>query len=284
MTAALMTVLATTNASHVVGSVRHFQQARKSIVPESLLDSKLLCGGTDDTVKDVSACETQFRKEGAVWTGDINDDGVDELVIYPGPMWSRTGGDTYFLLQRRGNTWVSLFGDWFTHDPEFDILPITRGGYHDLRIATGWCVKWNGKQYQNYDASDYRNLSPMFFDSSGWLNSEILWDIRYKGLKSFQFVAHWVSFPSPKNRSSANAVLNDPQYGLKWIALFKGGVWGVRDKRAFLLLPQPVYTGAQKLEFQGDWLVIYVEAPFAPSEVARYNRRTNEVKVVTNIH
>lgn len=290
--AALLTLgtgsLATASASGASGSVQHFQRAEKSMVSKSLLDSKLLCGDPSDTTESVEICERKFASEGAVWSGDVNDDGMKELVIFPGGDWSGTGGDTYFLLQRRGNQWVSLFKDpygWFTRNAEFDILPITRQGYHDLRIAINWCVKWNGKQYEDYDTNDYHSLSPGFFDAGDWWNADIFWDIHYQGLKSFKIVPQWFSFPPEGKRSSANVILDDPQYGFKWIALFKGGVWGVQGERAFLLLPQPAYKGAEKLEFQGDWLVIYGDFPdAAPSVVARYNRRTGELRMSTNIN
>jgi len=158
----LMVLLTTISAVNVAASVRHFQRADRSTIPKSVLDSKLLCGDTGDTTESVEVCEKKVMTEGSVWTGDVNDDGIRELVIYPGGDWSGTGGETYFLLQRRGSQWVSLFKDpseWFTRNAEFDILPTTRGGYHDLRIDIGWCVKWNGTHYQDYDANDYHNLS-----------------------------------------------------------------------------------------------------------------------------
>lgn len=286
-TAALMTVLVTTGVSQATGSVRHFQRAEKSIVPKDLLDSEYLCGGLGDDVESVKECEEDFKRIGAVWTGDVNDDGTQELVIYPGTAWSGSGGSSYFLFQRRGDAWISLLGDnWFTNNPEFDILPVMHRGYHDLRIAIDECVKWNGKQYEDYDANDYHNLSASFFDPEDWWNADIFWDIHYQGLKMFRLSPKWFVLPSSKDRSSANVTLDDPMYGLKWIAFFKGGVWGVRGKEAFLLVPQPAYQGAQKLEFQGDWLVVYGDLPVgAPlSVVARYNRRTNEVDLLTDIH
>jgi hypothetical protein len=261
ITAALMTVLAT-GASHVVGSVRHFQRTDKSIVPKSLLDSQYLCGGVGDTTESVKECEEDFKRIGAVWTGDVNDDGTQELVIYPGTAWSGSGGDSYFLFRKRGRKWIPLFPssqDWFTRDPRFDILPLAHEGYHDLRIAQDWCVKWDGKRYVNYSDADYHRLPLDFFDPSQWTEAGIFWTIHYRGLKTFRLA---------------------PKYGLAWIAVFKGGVWGVRDTRAFLLFPQLAYTGAHKLEFQGDWLLIYGEEPWA---VAKYNRRTKELDVLTSI-
>lgn len=88
VTAVLLTVLATTGASQAAGSVRHFQRAEEYIVPKSLLDSEYLCGDTDSTTESVKECEEDFKRIGAVWTGDVNDDGTQELVIYPGTAWS----------------------------------------------------------------------------------------------------------------------------------------------------------------------------------------------------
>lgn len=146
-------------------------------------------------------------------------------------------------------------------------------------------MKWDGKKYVNYSDADYHRLSAGFFDASQWTEAGIFWTIRYQGQKTFRLVPKWFLLPSPKDRNSVNATLEDPKYGLKWIAFFKGGVWGVRGKQAFLLIPQPAYTGAQKLEFQGNWLMIYGDSPFdAPSVVARYNRRTSEVDTLTDVH
>lgn len=286
VTALLLTVLVT-GASQAAGSARHFQRAEKSIVPKDLLDSEYLCGGLGDDVESVKECEEDFKRIGAVWTGDVNDDGTQELVIYPGTAWSGSGGNSYFLFQKRDQRWTPLFSssqDWFTPDPRFDILPLVHDGYHDLRIAQDWCVKWDGKKYVDYSDADYHRLSVDFFDASQWTEAGIFWAIHYQGLKTFRLTQQW--FPSFKNRSSINVTLDDPTYGLKWIAVFKGGVWGVRGTRAFLLLPQPTYTGAQKLEFQGDWLVVYGDLPVGASlsAVARYNRRTGELKDLSKIN
>lgn len=73
----------------------------------------------------------------------------------------------------------------------------------------------------------------------------------------------------------------DPKLGLTWLSFFKGGVWGVKGNRAFLLLPQPSYLGAQRLELRGDWLDIYREAEDADyGPDLRYNRRTHELVFV----
>jgi len=266
-------------AGQVTPQVRQFQRASKSIVPKSVLDSKMICGDTASTLETVDECEKKFESYGGAWTGDVNDDGVKELVVFPG--WTGTGGSTYFLLQRRGADWIPLIDEWFTSNPEFDILPITRNGYHDLRIAIDQCVKWNGKQYVDYEDADYHRLSPEFFDASNWWNAFIVWDIHYQGLNDFHFEPQWFPMPAPQHRSSSNVVVNDPQNGLKWVAFFKGGVWGVKGESEFLLLPQPAYAGAQEMEIDGDWLVIHGDTPSPnPSVVARYNLRTKEMIII----
>src|SRR5262249_61350825 len=63
---------------------------------------------------------------------------------------------------------------------------------------------------------------------------------------------------------------------LTWVSLFKGGIWGLRGNRAFLLVPQLAYLGAQRLEIRGDWLLIYGRLEQSQPNV-RYNRRTHEL-------
>ena len=73
---------------------------------------------------------------------------------------------------------------------------------------------------------------------------------------------------------------------LRWVAIFKGGVYGVEGDRSFLLLPRPAYGGAERLEIDGDWLVVFASVSLEHAdpklevrEVARYNRRTRELRV-----
>lgn len=280
----LLFLLAAITAGQATPSVRHFKPADKSIVPKSLLDSKYLCGDMEDFGETMTVCEEDFYQLGRVWTGDVNDDGVKELVIYLGPEWSGSAGDSYELLQKRGKQWIPLLGedaDWFTPDPRFDLLPIVRGGYHDLRVSVDLCMKWDGDDYVYYSDDDYHKLSPSFFDASHWVEAEIFWAIRYRGLNSLHLKPMWSSVPDPKEITRVVTV-DDPQSNLKWVALFKGGVWGVRGNRGFLLLPQPAYKGSEKMEIDGDWLVIHgdYESPSKePRVVARYNRVTHELKL-----
>jgi hypothetical protein len=186
--------------------------------------------------------------------------------------------------------------EWNTLRARFDILPVLRQGYHDLRIEVDHCLKWDGKHYVDYGVDDYAQLPMDWFDSSDSHEAELFWKIRYRGRNVLQFEAMWFSisrkefdkpsqpymgFPIrvvefPKLPYIARA---DPDYDLRWLSFFKGGLWGVRGDRAFLLVPQPSYLGAPQLELSGDWLLIYgeVEEPQGPP-IIRYNRRTHELR------
>ena len=259
--------------------VSQFEAGRKTEALRALIESDEFCQGDDPAV-----CWKEFQRSGEVWRGDVNGDHSPELILQPGSAWSGTGGNWYFLLQHRGNKWVRLDPrGWQTRKPRFDILPILRNGYHDLRVEVDGCLKWNGEEYVDYASEDYRQLSPAFFDATNPLETDIFWRIRYSGLDKFKFDPQWVPFFPDGARNSSNQELPDPTLDVRWVALFKGGVWGVRAGKGFLLLPQPAYRGSEKLEIQGDWLVIYGErvGDQAPPVVARYNRRTQEMKLAT---
>ncbi|MHB8541610.1 MAG: hypothetical protein ACYDCD_11815 [Candidatus Acidiferrales bacterium] len=264
-------------------SVKHFISIGNSSVPERIVQSSEVC---DDTPQ---ACWRNFVRYGKGWAGDVNDDGVDEFIVFPGLGSAGSGGYWYFLFQKRDSEWKTITAGgppsgWQTFQPRFDILPIKHAGYHDLRLEPAWCVKWDGKQYVDYTDTDYHRLLPAFFNASDPGNAEILWDIRYRGLTSFHFEPMWSPGPD-LSKHSVNVVVNDPEFNLRWLALFKGGVWGVRGNRGFLLLPQPAYKGSEKMEINGDWLIIhgeYDDPDKVPAVVARYNRRTHELTVSSN--
>jgi|HubBroStandDraft_6_1064221.scaffolds.fasta_scaffold01763_10 hypothetical protein len=259
-------------------AIRHFHKVSKELLPRSVIE-KDLC-----EVREEKECWQDFQDNGEVWAGDVNDDGVDELLVFPGGDWSGTAGETYILYQSKGVKWVQLLpkeGGWQVNDPRFDILPVLHDGYHDLRVAAAWCLKWNGENYVDYEDVDYHLLSPDLFDSSNREEADIFWAIRYKGRKKFNFEPQW--FPRPERWTENDTNVEDPELKIVWTSLFKGGVWGVSDKRAFLLLPRPAYLGAEQLELDGDWVVIRVEGSrdiHAPGPViARYNRKTHELRI-----
>jgi len=271
-------------ASSRSSAVEHFHKVPKKLFPRSVL--KHLCS---DAAESESDCLESFQESGQVWAGDVNDDGINELLIYPGPDWSGTAGDTYILYQRQARKWTPLYPNqgyfgWQVPDPRFDILPVLHGGYHDLRVSTDWCLKWDGEKYVDYEASDYHKLSPDFFNRSNWYEAGIFWNIHYTGLRHVRIKPQWFTIPSDfSTRGRVNAKIEDSEQGVVWTALFKGGVWGVRGSRAFLLLPQPAYKGSEQMEIDGDWLVIHGEIEdfsTPPPVVARYNRRTKELQIV----
>ena len=265
-------------------AVKHFHKVPKTLFPRTVIDE--LCSDTASK----SDCLEGFQEIGQVWAGDVNDDGVNEFLLYPGPDWSGTVGDTYLLYQRQGKNWRPLYpnqGDygWQVSDPRFDILPVSHEGYHDLRVATDWCLKWDGEKYVDYEGSDYHKLSPDFFNRSAWPEAEIFWNIHYTGLKHVRIEPQWFTVPSDFS-TKGRVNVEDSEQGVVWTALFERGVWGVRGSRAFLLLPRPDYRGSEQMEIDGDWLVIHGEedSSSSPSVVARYNRRTKELHIAKGTH
>jgi len=258
------------------GQVTLFRPSDKSIVPRNVIDQ--LC---DPKLSD--ECWSSFEGTGTVWRGDVNGDGVDEILIAPGSGWCGSGGCSYYLYRVDGRAWTRLNGEqWFVYRGRFGILPVVREGYNDIRIAVDLCVKWNRRRYVEYEPQDYHRLTAKLFDESNLDEAEIFWAIRYSGLKRIRFEPQW--FPTTAEWSrlyegGGRPQLEDPTNNLLWIALYKGGVWAVKGKQAFLLLPRPAYKGAERLEFQGDWLVVYAEvgSKIGLHPVARYNRRTGEL-------
>jgi len=285
--------------------VTHFRLIEKSEIPESFL--RYLCGSVQDAT-DKKVCIESFEKNGAVWAGDVNDDGEDEYIVDSGGM-PGTLGPAWTLVQLRGSDWVELIcrkkedfcdSGWNTLRARFDILPIVRNGCHDLRIEVDHCLKWDGKHYIDYDPTDYSRLRADWFDTSDSHEAELFWMMRYHEAKRIQFEPQWFTVSAEEFNRPVQAymsfpvrllefpklpyeTLQDPELGLKWLSFFKGGVWGVKGNRAFLLVPQPSYLGAQRLELHGDWLFIYgeLEGPDSSPDV-RYNRRTHELCYAEN--
>jgi hypothetical protein len=279
----------------------HFRLIEKSELPKSFFH--YLCGSGKNASQSRDCIES-FEKNGAVWAGDVNDDNEDEYIVDSGGM-PGTLGPAWILIQLQGRDWVELVcrkeenfchSGWNTLHARFDILPIVRKGYHDLRIEVDRCLKWDGKHYVDYDLTDYSQLRADWFDSSDSHEAELFWMIRYPERKGIQFEPQWFTVSSEEFNGPTRTYMSfpvrvlefpklpyvsrkDPELGLVWLSFFKGGVWGVKGNRAFLLVPQPSYLGAQRLELHGDWLFIYGESeePDVPPDV-RYNRRTQELR------
>lgn len=285
--------------------VKHFRLIEKNELPKTFLQH--LCGSIHQATEKKDCLES-FEKDGAVWAGDVNDDGVDEYIIDSGGV-PGTLGPARNLVQPRGNQWVELAcfrgGDvcdsgWNTLRARFDILPIVRKGYHDLRIEVDHCLKWDGQHYIDYDPADYSHLREEWFDTSDSHEAELFWKILYHDTKGIRFEPRWFTVSPEEFNRPVQAYIGfpvrvvefpklpyvsrqDPELGLTWLSFFKGGVWGVQGNRAFLLVPQPSYLGAQRLELRGDWLFIYgeLEEPDDSPDV-RYNRRTHELLFAEN--
>ncbi len=284
-------------STRVPTEVRSFVLVDKTRFPKAVLERDFCRNGKP------AECLRTFRASGKVWAADINGDGVDELVVFPGTLYGGTLGWWYYLYQKRGTDWLSLVeiheeeedgpDGWQTMRPRFDILPTVRNGYHDLRITVDQCVKWNGEKYVEYSPEDYHKVSPKWFNASDSHEAEIFWACRYAGQETFTFEAQWFpvspheflqrkmlfSGPPADFPPMASVVLNDREQNLKWVGLDRGGVWGLRGERGFLLSPQLDFLGARALKIEGDWLLVFesVDAEGAPS--LRYNRRTHELRI-----
>lgn len=279
-----------------------FDRFPRSVVMRDFCD-------TDD-----ANCFREVRSSGAVWAGDVNGDHIDELVLFPGSQWAGSAGRNYFLYQRQGGVWQLIVrGDetkgWLTDRPRFEILPISRNGYRDLRIDVIDCLKWSGGKYVPYDAADYAGLVPAWFDQSDPHQAEILWAIRHGKAEPSRLEPQWFPissafFYNPQQRSKINskdpqllvqewhddgalprvvsAAVDDGEQNIRWVSLMRAGVWGIRGSRAFLLVPRMSYLGVCTLQIKGDWLIGYEDCEprgeLSEPDV-RYNRRTRELQI-----
>jgi hypothetical protein len=282
--------------------VTHFRPFKKSQLPESFF--QYLCRETKGQTER-KVCIQNFIRTGSAWAGDVNNDGVDEFIVDAGDV-PGTEGPSWEVIQLRGKNWVSLAcldpnegcePLWNSLHARFDILPITRHGYHDLRIEVDRCLKWDGHYYVEYDDSDYPRLNKVWFDVNDSREAELFWKIQYSGEDVIQFrplwfpvsqeefsrpVQHYMGLPVrviefPKLTCES---LSDLDQGVNWVSFCRAGVWGVRGDHAFLLVPRPSYLGASRLELRGDSLYIYgevnEETDAQPTII--YNRRTGELR------
>ena len=228
-------------------SVDHFREIAVADVPAAVFDLGDWCDYLE-----TAECRREFLRGGGAWTGDLDGDGIPELLVR-GAVLGGTAGDPYWLFHRGRGGWEPLAanGGWLTITgaPRFDILPIVRSGHHDIRVGVTDCFKWDGAKYVAYDGADIHRLSPAWFDSSTLGEAELFWAIRYQGAKDAAFEPQW--FPGVPGRG-ANVELADSTLGVRWVAQFKGGIYAVQSGRSFLLLPRPGYRGADRLEEFGQ--------------------------------
>ena len=296
---------------HQTGSpVRHFAEVAFNRFPQSVI-MRDFCNEPDDA----NECWSDVRSTGKVWAGDVNGDHIDELVLFPGGWWSGSGGRNYYLYRRQGRIWQSIVmaGDdsegWFTDRPRFDILPIARSGYRDLRISVDDCLKWSDGKYVPYDPADYAGLRPTWFDDADPHQAEIFWTIARARAGTHRFEPKW--FPiswvflaeqreqNEPNRQQRQAVLkewqndggfprfvmaavDDAAQQIRWVSVQRAGVWGIRGNRAFLLVPRPSYLGVCTLVIKGDWLLGYDACLSEDEPDVRYNLRTHELQITTS--
>ena len=283
------------------GSARRFHEVPFDRFPESILERDV-CPDHEDRAE----CLNTVRESGAVWAGDVNGDGIEELLFHGGVEWTGSGGLWFTLYQKQGDDWQSIAevdGEdgsvgWFTDRPRFEILPVSHGGYHDLRVKVDLCLKWTGRNYVPYEPEDCRALSPSWFDTTNMHEAEILWHIRYSGFHSIKVDPLWFpvsdaqlnEFPGrkiglqpwPKYGDLPHQVrssLRDPGQNVRWVSLSRAGVWGIRGKQGFLLVPRTSYLGICTLKIKGDWLLGFESCGAENDSEAdlRYNRQTHEL-------
>ncbi len=284
-----MTMLAVVPAEKAVS----FKIVENDAVPQSLIDKINNC---DYDTAQTDACRKEFLERNNVWSGDVNGDGVDEFLVHPSAGWHGSGGYSVSLYKKEKDTWRSLLYDDFDSGIlvqvlRFQIVPIERGGYRDLRIGASICYRWYGEHYdmcgdeeqveehaeeygekRGEDGEEYDGWKPGYFDQTDWLNAELFWEMRYRGRKEFKVDPIWLDTPASWP-SDVSRILEDAEYHIHWIVVPRRGVWGMKGKRGFLLMP--VWMG--RLEIKGDWLIIEHGGP-GDSLVSRYNRRTGRLE------
>jgi hypothetical protein len=233
-------------------------------------------------------CLQDFRNNGKAYEVDANDDGTKEILIHLGLGDTGSGGEEYELVQKQGNKWVGISGEegWLIYNGLcLGKLGSSRMGYHDLRIGRTLFVKWNGRRYVRFNEKDLRALPAVLFDVNDPEDAEILWLIRYADQTEIKLEPNW--FPAPKNSRIFAGPVAASVEGLNWLSLYKGSVWCLRDKKAFLVLPRATYLGATDLQVAGDWLVVFGD-PWSHTgcngkkshiEIARYQWSTHTLKI-----
>jgi len=273
----LLVILFLLSFEQLAAQPAYFVPLKKSEVPRRLLQA---------TCQELGDCRARFARLGEAWVGDVNHDGEKEIIVFPGT--GGTGGSDAALCQRRGESWARLL-DYFPYDTRFLILSKVRDGYSDLCLDDHHCFKWNGKQYVGYEPADYRQLPWSELDTRNPREATLRWMYRYAALRSFHFEPDWyevsphsdlgASLGLGKSENRVWTAIEDKALGLRWVSLYKAGVWAVKGKRAFLILPRSAHVGTENLAIEDDWLIMRNHTGGGTEEVARYNRRTRELLI-----
>jgi len=290
-----------------ISPVRHFVEVAFDRFPQSVI-KRDFCNEPDDR----SGCWRDIRSTGKVWAGDVNGDHIDELILFPGVRAAGSGGRNYYLYQRQGTNWQSIViaddsEGWFTDRPRFDILPITRSGYRDLRIAVNDCLKWSDGKYVLYDPADYAALEPTWFDATDPHQAEIFWAMGHAKTEASRLDPQWfpispVFFSEHPGQKKPNrqqtqqivaewhddgafprfviAAVDDGAQEIRWVSLQRACVWGIRRNRAFLLVLRPSYLGVGTLTIS-DWLLGHETCVSEDELDVRYNLLTHELQITT---
>ena len=96
-----LVLVGTSLAGGAPSRVTHFRPENKALLPTTFFQH--LCG----EAKEEAVCLKDFEESGAVWAGDVNDDGVDEFIVDAGGA-PGTLGPAREIIQLQAKSWVSL--------------------------------------------------------------------------------------------------------------------------------------------------------------------------------
>ncbi|HKW33182.1 MAG TPA: hypothetical protein VJN92_09275 [Candidatus Acidoferrum sp.] len=269
----LISLLASSSAFSADG----FHELKRVNVPREALAEN--CGDLEG-----HPCWEEFLKNGKAFAVDVNDDEEDELLIHIWFQDTGSGGEGYALIQKQCPHWKEIDNGscllyWGLRLRKLDRV---RLGYHDLRLGYSYFVKWHGTKYVPFESADFRALSASLFGPKDPQDAEIHWLTRHAGIQRVTFEPQWVSRPKDLRYGPIGPV-KDASQRLDWFSVYKGGVWAVRGKLAFLLLPRAAYLGVNNLQMDGEWLVMYgdpwCDECASHTELARYHPRSHQLIV-----
>ena len=70
--------------------VRHFKKVSTNQFPRAVVLRDFCLDKEPD-------CWENVQSQGSVWAGDVNGDGTNELLVFPGRDWVGSAGSWYFL-------------------------------------------------------------------------------------------------------------------------------------------------------------------------------------------